>query len=80
MIIRYIVYIITIMSEMPDYKKLYEDLVSKNIEEDSTYVNKEQFMEHQYISKLKEEINNLVKYNEMLKDENSRLMRTYVIN
>lgn len=65
---------------MPDYKKLYEDLVSKNIEEDSTYVNKEQFMEHQYISKLKEEINNLVKYNEMLKDENSRLMRTYVIN
>jgi DNA-binding protein H-NS len=68
------------MSEMPDYKKLYEDLVSKNIEEDSTYVNKEQFMEHQYISKLKEEINNLVKYNEMLKDENSRLMRTYVIN
>lgn len=69
------------MSAPIDYKQLYEDLLTKNIEEDeNTYVNKEQYIEHQYISRLKEEINNLVKHNEMLKGENERLMRTYVID
>lgn len=63
------------MSEMPDYKKLYEDILAKNIEENREYVNKDQFIEHQYINRLKEEINNLVKYNEMLKSEIESLMR-----
>jgi DNA-binding protein H-NS len=68
------------MSEATDYKKLYEELLQKCNEDDKNYVNKEQFIENQYINKLKAEINNLVKHNEMLKDENLRLMQTYVIN
>lgn len=52
---------------MLNYKELYEELLQKNIVEKIKYLDREEL--------LKEEINTLLKCNEMLKSQNFSLMQ-----